>query len=192
MSIIRMSLELPASPEQIANLRAGQLLSLRGYVYTARDAAHKKLAAAIEAGKSIPFDLNGQSIYYTGPCPPGPGQIIGSAGPTTSGRMDAYTPLLLKHGLRVMIGKGERSPAVIEAMRSFSAVYLGATGGAGALLAQSIKKVELIAYPELGAESVRLLYLQDFPAIVLIDSTGNNLYESGRNKYRQSRAESQR
>jgi len=180
----RMAVTLPMTCEQAASLKAGDLLSLNGIVYTARDAAHKRLIAALAAHEALPFDLTDTAIYYAGPCPAKPGQVIGSAGPTTSGRMDACTPLLIRHGLRVMIGKGQRDETVIAAMRQYGAVYLGATGGAGALLAQHIIHSEIVAWPDLGPEAVRRLVVKDFPVIVLIDSQGNNLYEIGRCRYR--------
>jgi fumarate hydratase subunit beta len=180
----RIRLDSPISAEKAAMLRAGDLVLLSGTLYTARDAAHIKMIAALAAGELLPVDWRGETIYYAGPCPGRPGQPTGSAGPTTSGRMDAYTPQLLRIGLRLMIGKGTRSPAVIDAIREYGAVYLGATGGAGALLAQCVKKAEIIAYPELGPEAIRRLTVVDFPAVVLIDSLGKNLYEIGRSQYR--------
>ena len=180
----RISITLPMTLEQAASLVAGDSLSLSGVVYTARDAAHKRLAEAIAGNEALPFDLLDAAIYYVGPCPEKPGQVIGSAGPTTSSRMDPSTPLLLQHGLRVMIGKGQRDEAVITAMKQYGAVYLGVTGGAGALLAQHIVRSDIVAWPDLGPEAVRQLVVKDFPAIVLIDSRGNNLYESGRRLYR--------
>lgn len=182
----RKSLTLPLTAEQAAGLRAGDLLLLSGDLYTARDAAHKKMMAALDLGEPLPVDWQGQTVYYAGPCPGRPGQPTGAAGPTTSGRMDAYTPRMLAQGLRTMIGKGARSPAVVAAIKEHGAVYLGATGGAGALLAQCIHKAEVIAYPELGAEAIRKLSVVDFPVVVLIDSQGNNLYEIGRQSYRSS------
>ncbi len=175
----RIPLQLPLDKTTVQSLKAGDLLSLSGVMYTARDAAHKRLVAALDAGEPLPFELSGQTIYYAGPCPGRPGLPVGSAGPTTSGRMDAYAPRLIELGLVGMIGKGARSPAVIEAMKRQGAVYLGATGGAGALLAQRIKKAEVIAYADLGAEAIRRLEVEDFPVIVLIDTQGNNLYDSG-------------
>jgi fumarate hydratase subunit beta len=141
------------------------------------------MADLVQRGEPLPFPLEGAAIYYAGPCPAKPGQVIGSAGPTTSGRMDVYTPLLLKHGLRVMIGKGLRNPDVVAAMRQYGAVYLGATGGAGALLARHIIASELVAWPDLGPEAVRRLTFEAFPAVVLIDSQGNDLYTTGREAY---------
>lgn len=179
----RIRLNLPLSAEQAAALRAGDLLLLTGDLFTARDAAHKKMIAALDRGEELPVSLAGQTIYYAGPCPGRPGQPTGSAGPTTSGRMDAGTPRLLAEGLRVMIGKGARSQAVADAIRLHGTVYLGATGGAGALLAQCISSAEIVAYPELGTEAIRRLTVIDFPAVVLLDSSGGNLYEQGRKQY---------
>lgn len=179
----RRKISLPLSAEQAASLRSGDLLLLSGVLYTARDAAHKKMMASLDRGEPLPVDWHGQTIYYVGPCPGRPGQPTGSAGPTTSGRMDAYTPRLLQLGLRAMIGKGARSAAVIEAIKQQGAVYLGATGGAGALLARCIQQAEIVAYPELGTEAIRRLVVVDFPVVVLIDSQGNNLFETGRSQY---------
>ena len=179
----RIRLNLPLTAEQAAALRAGDLLLLSGDLYTARDAAHQKMIAVLDRGETLPVDLTGQTIYYSGPCPARPGHPTGAAGPTTSGRMDAYTPRLLASGLRVMIGKGARSPEVIAAIRQHGAVYLGATGGAGALLAQCIRKSEIVAYPELGTEAVRRLSVVDFPAVVLNDSQGGDLYSEGRRNF---------
>ncbi len=179
----RLVIKLPLSAEQAAALRAGDLLLLTGDIYTARDAAHQKMIASLDRGEPLPVDWAGQTVYYAGPCPPRPGQATGSAGPTTSGRMDACTPRLLALGLRAMIGKGARSPEVVEAIRQSGAVYLGATGGAGALLAQRVRHADVVAYPELGTEAIRRLSVVDFPVVVLIDSQGNNLYEEGRKKF---------
>lgn len=175
----RIPLSLPLDRETVKSLKAGDLLSLSGVLYTARDAAHKRLIAALDRGEPLPVDLAGQTIYYAGPCPAPPGRPIGSAGPTTSGRMDAYAPRLIAQGLLGMIGKGMRQPTVVEAMRQHGAIYLGATGGAGALLAERIRSAEVIAYEDLGAEAIRRLVVEDFPVVVLIDSQGNNLYETG-------------
>jgi len=164
-------------------LRAGNVVSINGTIYTARDAAHKKMVSLVQEGKPLPFDIRDQIIYYVGPCPAKPGEVIGSAGPTTSSRMDAYAPCLIELGLKGMIGKGLRSEAVVDAMKSCGAVYFGAIGGAGALIAKSIVAEELIAFPELGTEAIRKLTVKDFPAIVIIDSYGNNLYKAGREKY---------
>ncbi|NLI93416.1 MAG: Fe-S-containing hydro-lyase [Peptococcaceae bacterium] len=174
----------PFTREEVNALRCGDQILLNGVIYTGRDAAHKKMTAALEKGEELPFDLEGQVIYFVGPTPAPPGKVIGSAGPTTSGRMDAYSPKLIAQGLRGMIGKGLRSQEVIEAMKQYGAVYLGAIGGAGALLATRIKKSEIIAYPELGTEAVRRLEVEDFPVVVLIDSLGQNLYELGKERYK--------
>ena len=172
-------LTLPLSRESVSALRAGDLVRLTGPLYTARDAAHKRLIALMAEGKPLPLPIRDQVLYYAGPSPAPPGLPIGSVGPTTSYRMDSYTPELLSLGLGGMIGKGRRSPEVIEAMRRYGAVYFGATGGAAALLARSVLSCEVIAFPDLGPEAVRRLTVERFPAIVLIDSMGNNLYEIG-------------
>ena len=169
--------------EMAPKLRAGDTVTLTGTVYTARDAAHKKIVAAMDAGDKLPFDLDGAAIYYAGPTPAKPGQVIGSVGPTTSGRMDPFAPRLLDAGLACMIGKGVRGQGVQDAMARNGAVYMVAIGGAGALLAKCIKKAELIAYEDLGAEALRKLYVEDMPLVVIIDSEGNNLYEEGRAEY---------
>ena len=169
---------MPLSAEQIKDLHAGDHVLISGVIYTGRDAAHKRLCQLLEAGKALPIDVKDSIIYYVGPAPAKPGQIIGSAGPTTSYRMDAYAPALLDLGLKGMIGKGKRAPEVVEAMKRNGAVYFGAIGGAGALLAKCIKKAELIAYEDLGAEALRKLYVEDMPLVVIIDSEGNNLYET--------------
>lgn len=172
-------IQLPLDDAVIQELRAGDTVMLSGTLYTARDAAHKRLVALLEKGEPLPFDIKGQTIYYVGPAPASPGYVVGSAGPTTSYRMDAYTPQLLAQGLKGMIGKGKRSPAVIEAMKQHGAVYFGATGGAAALIAKGIVKAEVVAYPDLGAEAIHRFEIRNFPAIVLIDAQGNNLYEIG-------------
>lgn len=174
----------PLDPGVAASLRCGERVLLTGVVFTGRDAAHKKMTEALERGESLPFQLEGQVIYFVGPAPAPPGKVIGSAGPTTSGRMDAYSPCLLAKGLKGMIGKGLRSQEVIQAIQEHGAVYFGAIGGAGALLASCIKESEVIAYPELGTEAVHRLVIEDFPVVVLIDSQGGNLYETGRKEYR--------
>lgn len=178
------SIETPLTIEKAKKLKAGDVVSISGIIYTARDAAHKKMIALLGEGKELPFDIENQVIYYVGPCPARPGEVIGSAGPTTSGRMDAYTPELIKLGLKGMIGKGLRSKEVIDAMKKYGAVYFGAIGGAAALIALRIVKEEIIAFPELGAEAIRKLTVKDFPAVVVIDSEGNDLYEIGKMKYR--------
>ena len=174
---------LPLTEEKAKILRAGDTVYLTGEVYTSRDAGHKRMVEALSRGEALPFDPRDATIYYVGPSPAKPGQVIGSAGPTTSGRMDAYAPRLLDLGARGMIGKGARSPEVIAAMKEHGAVYFGAIGGCGALLSKCIKKAEIVAYEDLGAEAIRRLLVEDFPAIVVIDSEGNNLYESGRENY---------
>jgi len=173
----------PLTDEQMMELKAGDTLLINGVIYSARDAAHKKLIELMEEGKPLPLDLNGQIIYYVGPTPAKPGQPIGSAGPTTSGRMDAYTPQMLAHGMKACIGKGSRSAAVKEALQKYKGVYLAATGGAGALLAQAIKKVEMVAYEELGPEAIQAMEVEDFPVTVINDVYGNDLYEQGVEKY---------
>ncbi|MDD5952613.1 MAG: FumA C-terminus/TtdB family hydratase beta subunit [Oscillospiraceae bacterium] len=163
--------------EAAKTLRAGDTVLFSGTVYTARDAAHKKIVAALDSGEPLPFPLKGATVYYAGPTPAPEGMAIGSCGPTTSGRMDPYSPRLLDLGLKCMIGKGERSPAVVDAIRRNGAVYLCAIGGAGALAAQCVKKLEVIAFPELGCESVKRLEVENFPLIVAIDSQGNSLFD---------------
>lgn len=172
-------LTTPLSKEDVERLRAGDRVLLSGVVYTARDTAHKRLIAMLDRGEELPLDLDGQVIYYVGPSPSRPGEIIGSAGPTTSGRMDPYTPRLLEAGVRATIGKGKRSPEVIDAMKQFGAVYLGAVGGVAALLARSVTACDIIAFPELGPEAVRRLEVEDFPLFVVNDATGRDLYEEG-------------
>jgi len=174
---------LPLTEEVARTLHAGDTVYLTGDLYTSRDAGHKRMCEALARGEQLPFDPMNATIYYVGPTPAKPGQVIGSAGPTTSGRMDAYAPTLLSVGVRGMIGKGDRLPEVVEAMKKYAGVYFGAIGGAGALLAKCIQKSELIAYEDLGAEALRKLYVEDMPLVVIIDSEGNNLYESGRQKY---------
>ena len=170
----------PMTREQARALKSGDSVLLSGVIYTARDAAHKRLCELVAAGKELPLDVKDSIIYFVGPTPAKPGQVIGSAGPTTSYRMDAYSPTMIEQGQTGMIGKGKRSPEVIEAMKKHGAVYFGAIGGCGALLSKCIKKAEVIAYDDLGAEAIRRLEVEDFPVIVIIDSEGNNLYETGR------------
>lgn len=179
----------PLSDKTINNLKAGDRVLLNGVIYTGRDAAHKRLIDMLSKGKELPLELKGQVIYYVGPCPAKPGSVIGSAGPTTSGRMDAYTPALLSQGLKGMIGKGERNQDVIDAILQYNAVYFAAIGGAGALLAKAIKEAEVIAFPELGPEAIYKLKVKGFPVTVIIDSEGNNLYKIGRNKFKKMREE---
>jgi fumarate hydratase subunit beta len=180
------NLQTPLCNEEVKKLRAGDIVNISGIIYTARDAAHKRMIGMLEEGKSLPFDIKDQIIYYVGPCPAKPGEVIGSAGPTTSGRVDAYTPKLIELGLRGMIGKGLRDNSVIEAMKRYGAVYLGAIGGAGALIAKTIVQEEIIAFPDLGTEALRKLTVKEFPVTVIIDSLGNNLYETGKKMFRQT------
>ena len=179
-----IKLKTPLTDQDVEKLEIGDRVLLTGVVYTARDAAHKRLSDLIEAGRELPVDIRGQVIYYVGPAPARPGKPIGSAGPTTSYRMDAYAPKLMELGLKGMIGKGNRGANVIEAMRKFKAVYFGATGGAGALLARSIRKAETVAYEDLGPETIQRLEVDDFPVVVINDTKGNDLYVEGANKYR--------
>ncbi len=177
------SLTAPLKEEDIKMLKAGDKVALTGVVYTARDAAHKRLVDLISAGKELPIPLDGQVIYYVGPAPAPPGKPIGSAGPTTSYRMDPYSPILIENGLRGMIGKGARSETVVEAMKKHSAVYFAATGGAAALISKSITSAEVVAYEDLGAEAIRKLEVKDFPLIVAQDCYGGNVYTEGQKKY---------
>ncbi|MBS7225683.1 MAG: fumarate hydratase C-terminal domain-containing protein [Clostridiaceae bacterium] len=177
-------LHTSALKEMAPRLRAGDTVTLTGTLYTARDAAHKRIVAAMEAGEPLPFELDGAAVYYAGPTPAKPGQVIGSVGPTTSGRMDPYSPALLDAGLTCMIGKGVRSQAVVDAMRRTGSVYMVAIGGAGAVKADSIKGMEVIAYDDLGCESVKRLTVESFTAIVSMDCVGGNLYEDGVARYR--------
>jgi len=177
-------LETPLTKDVVRKLRAGNNVLINGIIYAARDAAHKNLDELQKQGKELPFDIRGQVIYYVGPCPAKPGDVIGSAGPTTSCRMDLYTPALIEKGLAGMIGKGMRSNEVVEAMIKYCAVYFAAIGGAGALIAKHVIRQKIIAFPELGPEALRKMEVENFPAIVAIDSYGNNLYEIGKRKYR--------
>jgi len=174
---------LPLNDEILKDLKAGDNLLLTGVIYVARDTAHKRMVEALDQGKPLPFDIKGATIYYMGPSPARPGRVIGSAGPTTSGRMDAYAPRLMAEGLKGMIGKGLRSQAVKDAMVKHKAVYLGAIGGAGAVISRSVKKAEVVAYEELGAEALRRLEVEDFPVTVVNDIYGGDLYEEGKAKY---------
>ena len=175
-------LHLPL-PEDLSFLHAGDQVLLYGPVLTARDAAHRRMVETWARGREIPFSLEGETIYYVGPCPAPPGWTIGSAGPTTSGRMDQYTPALLARGLRGMIGKGARSEEVVRAIVAHGAVYFAALGGAGALLARCVKRVEEVAYPDLGTEAVRRFWLDGFPAVVAVDPQGHDLYREGPKMY---------
>ena len=174
---------LPLTDETLSELKTGDQVLLTGVLYVARDAAHKRMIEALDQGQPLPFDIKGQTIYYMGPSPAKPGRVIGSAGPTTSGRMDVYSPRLIAGGLKGMIGKGMRSPAVKEAIKKNKAVYLAAIGGAAALISQSIKKSEVIAYEDLGAEAIRRLEVADFAAIVINDSYEGDLYQEGKSSY---------
>ena len=179
-------LQTPFTREDARSLKAGDTCLITGTIYTARDAAHKRLCELVAQGKPLPMDVENAIIYFVGPTPAKPGQAIGSAGPTTSYRMDAYSPALIAIGQTGMIGKGKRNAEVIAAMKEYCAVYFGATGGCGALLSKCIKKAEIVAYEDLGAEAIRRLEVEDFPVTVIIDSEGNNLYETGRQAYLQS------
>jgi len=180
----QLKITTPLTDEDVVKLRAGDKVLITGVLYTARDAAHKRLIELVNAGKPLPFDVRGQLIYYVGPTPPKPGAVIGSAGPTTSGRMDAYTPKLLEMGLKGTIGKGLRSKEVLDAMKKHKAVYFGAVGGAAALIARTIKKAEVIAYDDLGPEAIRRIEVVDFPAIVVNDAIGGDLFSQGVEKWR--------
>lgn len=180
----RRKLTLPLSREDALSLRAGDAVSLTGPMYTGRDAAHKRLLERIERGEGLPIEIEGETIYYVGPAPASPGHPVGAAGPTTGYRMDFCAPSLIRRGLRAMIGKGLRSEEVVRTMVDCGAVYLGAVGGAAALIARSIVRSEVVAYPDLGTEAIHRFWVQDFPAIVLIDSQGGNLYERGPVAYR--------
>ncbi|MEW6374250.1 MAG: Fe-S-containing hydro-lyase [Thermodesulfobacteriota bacterium] len=177
-------LKTPLSDRDVERLKIGDRVLINGIIYTGRDAAHKRLLDLLKEGKDLPFGIKGQIIYYVGPTPARPGQIFGSAGPTTSYRMDAYAPSLIEKGLKGMIGKGMRSDAVKEAMKKYKAVYFAATGGAGALLAKRVKKAEVVAYEDLGTEAIRRLEVEDLPVIVINDVRGNDLYIEGEKKYR--------
>jgi len=177
-------LKPPLSDEDVERLKIGDRILINGIIYTGRDAAHKRLVDLLKEGKTLPFDIKGQIIYYVGPTPAKPGQALGSAGPTTSYRMDAYSPSLIERGLKGMIGKGMRSDAVKAAMKKYKAVYFAATGGAGALLAKRVKRAEIVAYEDLGPEAIRRLVVDDLPVIVVNDVRGNDLYIEGEKKYR--------
>lgn len=179
----RIELTTPFTDETIKSLKAGDMVYISGVVYTARDAAHKRMCEMLEKGEPMPFDFKGAAVYYAGPCPPKPGKPIGSVGPTTSGRMDLYSPRLMEQGLRVMIGKGLRNQEVVDALVRLSGVYFAAIGGAAALMGKSVESAEVIAFDELGTEAVRRLVVKNLPVIVAIDCHGNNMYEEGRKKY---------
>jgi hypothetical protein len=175
----------PFTDETIKSLYAGDMVYISGTIYTARDAAHKRLCEMLDAGEPMPFNFEGQAVYYAGPCPAKPGQPIGSVGPTTGGRMDAYSPRLIQQGLRVMIGKGSRSEEVIDALKKYTGVYFAAIGGAAALMAKAVKEAEVIAFDELGTEAIRRLRVEELPVIVAIDHEGNDMYKLGVEKYKQ-------
>jgi fumarate hydratase subunit beta len=180
----------PLDESDIAELSAGDAVLVSGVIYTARDAAHRRLESLLAAGEPLPVELEGQIVYYTGPTPASPGKATGSAGPTTSSRMDLYTPgLLAASGIKGLIGKGDRSPDVVDALREHKAVYLAAVGGAGAFLAQKIVTAEVAAWPELGTEAIHRLEVEEFPAIVAIDARGSSIYQSGRKTYRRQQPE---
>ena len=178
-----ISITTPLTREKVRTLKSGDSRLITGVIYTARDAAHKRLCELVAQGKELPMDVKDSIIYFVGPTPARPGEAIGSAGPTTSYRMDAYSPTMIEQGQTGMIGKGKRSAEVVAAMKEHGAVYFGAIGGCGALLSNCIKKAEVVAYDDLGAEAIRRLEVVDFPVIVIIDSEGNNLYETGRAAY---------
>lgn len=179
----RIELTTPFTDEMIKSLKAGDMVYISGVVYTSRDAAHKRMCEMLEEDKPMPFDFQGAAVYYAGPCPPKPGKPIGSVGPTTSGRMDLYSPQLIEKGLRVMIGKGLRNKEVVDAIVEHSGVYFAAIGGAAALMGKSVESAEVIAFEDLGTEAVRRLVVKNLPVIVAIDCRGNNMYEEGRRKY---------
>ena len=181
-----VKLTTPLTDQDVLQLVIGDTVLVSGVIYTARDAAHKRLVDLLAAGEPLPMELAGQIMYYVGPSPARPGRVIGATGPTTSYRMDSYAPTLIKLGLKAMIGKGKRAPAVLGAMKAYKAVYLGATGGAGALISQRIKAAEVIAFPELGPEAVHRLEVENFPTIVINDCQGRDLYEQGVRQYRRS------
>ncbi len=181
--MMALTLIPPLTAADVLGLRAGDRVQITGTIYTARDAAHQRLVALVEQGEELPVDLDGQVIYYTGPTPPSPGRATGAAGPTTSARMDRFTPTILSLGVRAVMGKGERGEDVAAALRDHSAVYLAALGGAGALLARRIVSAEVVAYPELGTEAIFRLQVSDFPAIVAMDSHGGDIFSEGRARY---------
>ncbi len=181
-----IKIKAPMSREEARKLKSGDSCLISGVIYTARDAAHKRLCELVAQGKELPMDVKDSIIYFVGPTPAKEGQAIGSAGPTTAYRMDAYSPTMIAQGQTGMIGKGKRNDDVINAMKEYGAVYFGAIGGAGALLSKCIKKAEVVAYEDLGAEAIRRLEVEDFPVTVIIDSEGNNLYETGRKAYLES------
>lgn len=182
---MKKTLKTPLTADDLKDLKAGDDVYITGYIYTARDAAHERLVNLLDEGKELPFDVEGAIIYYVGPAPAKPGHALGSAGPTTSYRMDSYTPQLLDAGLKGMIGKGKRDQEVKDSIVKNGATYFAAIGGAAALIAQSVKSAEIVAYEDLGAEAIRKLYVEDFPVTVINDSQGNDLYQQGREEYLQ-------
>ncbi len=180
----RQKIVFPCDREGLAHLRAGDGVNLSGVIYTARDAAHQRICQMTARGESLPLDFHNQAIYYAGPAPTMPGKVIGPIGPTTSGRMDSYTPEILGLGVTGLIGKGTRSSQVCQALKEHGAVYFGATGGAAALLSEAVTRVTLVAFEDLGTEAVRRLEVRDFPLVVVVDSRGNDLYSSGPARYR--------
>jgi len=185
-------LQTPLCKEDVVRLRTGDRVFLSGVLYTARDVAHRRLVERMDLGESLPMELDGQVIYFAGPSPSRPGQATGSIGPTTSYRMDPYSPRLMERGLRGMIGKGRRSKDVREALQRFGAAYFGATGGAGALLARAVEKVEIVAFEDLGPEAIRRLWVKDFPVVVINDAHGGDLYEEGLAEFRKAQASGSR
>lgn len=173
----------PLTDQDVLGLEIGDRVLISGVLYTARDAAHKRLVDLLAGGRELPVDLKGQILYYVGPSPARPGRVIGAAGPTTASRMDSYTPTLLALGLKAMIGKGKRSPEVLAALQQYKAVYLAATGGAGALIAQCVKQAEVVAFPELGPEAIHRLEVENLPTIVVNDCQGRDLYDEGVRRY---------
>lgn len=186
--VMEKYIKLPLTKDVSRSLKAGDTVYLTGELYTSRDAGHKRMCETLAKGESLPFDPMDATIYYVGPTPAKPGTVIGSAGPTTSGRMDAYAPTLMDVGARGMIGKGARLSEVVESIKKNEGTYFGAIGGAGALLAKSIKQSEIVAYEDLGTEALRKLYVEDMPLVVIIDSEGRNLYEEGRREYLEQKA----
>jgi len=176
-------LTTPLSDKMLQTLNIGDKVLISGIIYSARDAAHKRMVELLDRGEQLPIDLQGQIIYYVGPTPPKPGMVIGAAGPTTSYRMDAYAPRLIENGLKGMIGKGPRGPGVIEAIQKYKAVYFAATGGIGALISKTIKESDVVAYEDLGTEAIRRMVVENFPAVVVNDIDGNDLYTEGRKRY---------
>lgn len=184
MKTERRIIHTPLDDETIRSLKTGDMVYITGTIYTARDAAHKRLCEMIERGEKLPFDFKGQIVYYAGPTPAKPGKPIGSVGPTTAGRMDAYSPILIRHGLKAMIGKGSRNQEVMDIIKAETGVFFAAIGGAAAVMARAVDSAEVIAFPELGTEAIRKLHVREFPAIVAVDCYGNDIYKIGREKYK--------